>query len=256
MEEVMKIALIPPVSLLTTSPPTRYQLVLPHMYLSNEEYARHYNMMRLNGQFMILDNGAAEKEQVMDSTLAQVALSLRVNEVAMPDVLGNTAETLARSAKFNKQFGPALDYNGIHLGYVAQGRSVGEVQQGINAAMKLGIKPRTVYVPRLLLQATGEPLVRIMIGLWVRDHYPEVEVHFFGMDPYYMHEAQKANHMMRDELRGMDTSAPYNFTYGKQRIDDLQASVPRPENYFDLKVSEFDRELLDLNIRKLLAWTR
>ena len=252
----MKLALIPPVSWLETASSTGYQLVLPMLMAENPEYARFYRGLRLNRlQYMILDNGAAEEEQVPDQELAAIALKEKVNEVAMPDVLADMYATVERSKRFARQYGVPLAAKGIKLGYVAQGRSITECIEGILASQKFSVRPMTIYLPRLLLAATGIPNIRIDLAQWIAASYPELDIHFFGMDAYYMSELKRANHVLGDYLRGVDTSAPFNFAFHDYPIDgDREAR--RPDDYFDLPKEAFKQPTLDYNIRKLQAWTR
>jgi hypothetical protein len=57
----MELALIPPVSRLNDTLSTYYQLVLPHMWVANEEYREWYKSLI---GYKILDNGAAEAREI------------------------------------------------------------------------------------------------------------------------------------------------------------------------------------------------
>src|SRR5574337_1048257 len=96
----MEVALIPPVSLLEDTDKTTMQLMLPLEELNRIDYLASYKAhLKAPGQYVILDNGAAEANQVDDEFLVYQAEKWKPNELAIPDVLGDSTKDI-RYASF------------------------------------------------------------------------------------------------------------------------------------------------------------
>jgi hypothetical protein len=79
-EELMYLALIPPVSLLDYTDRTDFQLMLPQL-VSDDRYAYTYgHHCKDHQQFVTLDNGAAEGIETDPKLLLEMAKFYKVNE--------------------------------------------------------------------------------------------------------------------------------------------------------------------------------
>src|SRR5690606_37170006 len=132
MEVGMKLALIPPVSLLDTAADGDYQLALPHMLVSDDVYFSWYAAQGNAGSFTILDNGEAEGENRFTAgVLMTLAERIGAKEIVAHDVMGNKKATTESNLQFIQEFGTLDGYSRFKLGIVAQGQDGSEVMDFI-----------------------------------------------------------------------------------------------------------------------------
>lgn len=72
-----------------------FHFVLAQYVLSDPEYAAYYRLHHSKGDFVILDNGAAEGGPLPVQNLVQAAELVHADEVIVPDVLRNREKTEA-----------------------------------------------------------------------------------------------------------------------------------------------------------------
>lgn len=251
----MELALIPPVSCLNDNLSQTWQLELPHMYLHDEEYAGHYAMLRGSGKRVILDNGAAEDEQLGDATLFELANHLRPTEIALPDVLFDADGTVFRTIQFMKEFGGDL-HSDTAVGFVAQGGSAEEAVSTIATIMdsSIGSDIEVVYIPRLLVKHHGDH-TRFDVAEWIDINFPELDIHLFGASPNWYAEIREAAKLTF--IRSVDTSLPYVLAaYNVGLKATLKDVYRRPREYFDLQFNNSQSALADLNVETLKEWAR
>lgn len=101
----MKVAIIrPDAHLEDPRLQTDFHLVLAQQVLASKDYLAYYQQAIARGNFVILDNDAAELGQATsDDLLLEAAELLRPHVVVAPDVLFDTEQTLARTNSFLKQ---------------------------------------------------------------------------------------------------------------------------------------------------------
>lgn len=272
----MKLALIPPLCRLRDMEQTDYQLILPQLVNSHVRYEDFVYHLKTRGDFLILDNGAAEGKIVEEDDLIDIAVELEVNELAVPDTLGDMVATLKQFIGFFERNEETLAVNkfstgGPNLGFVAQGNSWVESISLVNTVMKSDWSPyiNTVYIPRLLVKESGNVRERIQVAEQIyKDYAGRLEIHMFGSAPEWPREAMAVDTEC-PYVRGMDTSMPYNFAYQEPRrpaqamgggasIWDATGSKPlirRPEGYFTKSLDRFDLPLLEQNVRVMHTWT-
>lgn len=247
----MRLALIPPTSLLTASPNTNYHLMLPQL-VGNWWYSSLFKFRGIDSeQYVILDNGAAEGCDVTPDVLMDCADKYRVDEVVMPDVMYDTLATSIKVIDFLKELqGREHTYK---LGLVVTGRSETEAFEfALQMMDQYGDKVDVLYLPRLLVTKEN-PFTRIDLAQDLLDLFPYEEIHFLGANSLFIREMQEAGKL--GIVRGMDTSAPFNYTFHGQKMDE-ESSCNRPEGYFDLHASKFDWHLLQYNIGLAQEWAR
>ncbi len=121
-----KVAIISPVSLLEEFS-TDFHLVLTQYYLKNAQYRNFFLKRRAAGDFIILDQGAAElKASVKGSLLIGVAKQLKPNIIVAPDVIYNKDETIDRTDAFLKEYWFDLKDLDIKVMAVPQGANSDE----------------------------------------------------------------------------------------------------------------------------------
>lgn len=119
----MKLAIISPVSMLEECS-THYHLVLTQYYSTIPKYRDFYLRRRALGDFIILDNGAAEiKHSIDDKYLVEVARELRPNVLVAPDVIHDYNKTIERTRSFIGAYSVSMRELGISIMGVPQGET-------------------------------------------------------------------------------------------------------------------------------------
>ena len=117
----MKLAVISPISMLDTYS-TDFHLVLTQYYLSSSTYREFYISRRLKGDFIILDNGAAElKASVDKKDMMDVVRELQPHVVVAPDVIYDVTQTMHLTATFLAAHAVELHHLGVMIMAVPQG---------------------------------------------------------------------------------------------------------------------------------------
>ncbi len=118
-----RVAVISPVCLLEKYS-TDFHLVLTQYYLKSKEYREFYLKRRTAGDFIILDNGAAELKTAVDgSSMMDIVAELRPNLVVAPDVIYDDVQTLTLTTKFCTWYARALHSREVGIMGVPQGGS-------------------------------------------------------------------------------------------------------------------------------------
>jgi hypothetical protein len=259
----MKLALIPPTSLLSYTMLTSYQLLLPHMLTEDIVYAAHWRLMCNDPRhFKMLDNGEAEgQNKYSTAELVKMALTYQCDEVIAHDVMGNAPETLIRTTKFLKEAMRMLPIAGqpLDIGIVAQGQTYSEVKGLISLILdmdKYAGLVGTIHLPRHLV-TTIERNARLNLAEWINEEYDlqsmAIDIHFLGANGVWPGELQAASRSL-PYVRGMDTSMPFNYAYAGQIMSSVDA-VSRPADYFDLAIHDFEKpELLHHNVITMVKW--
>lgn len=251
----MDVALIPPISLLDETDGTTLQLMLPQL-LWNQKYADTYLQHCMSDdQYVIMDNGAAENHPIDHEELVHKALEFEPNELALPDVLGESAQTIVRSREFHRKYSDLLLHRDIQLGVVAQGHDVVEAQYTVDRFADIfGTSIKTIYLPRLLV--THEtPTARIELARRIYEtHGDKYQIHLFGCSRYWPAEvvAAKRYHY----IRSIDTSLPFNYAYyGRLLKGGAEANpVHRSDDYFMASGKKFGG--YQINVERFMLWAK
>jgi len=247
----MQLALIPPTPLLRYTRMTHYQLMLPQ-YVQDIEYSSMYNNLCSNrSQYVILDNGANEGHNVTITPYITMAVRFGADEIVAPDAIGNQEGTIWLTRKFMKLYKVHRQKARVKVGIVAAGRDYKEsaytAQQLIE---EFPTEVKTVFIPRSLVTQV-HPTSRIEVAKLIHDQYPDAQIHMLGSSHYWIREIAT----IREEcpyVRGLDTSAPFNYAYAGRRIDD-GSLVQRPPNYFNLRMAN-RLDLVEYNIKRMIQW--
>jgi len=249
----MRVALIPPVSLLEDTEKTDMQLMLPNV--RNQIYQVFYRRhVRDPQQYVILDNGAAEKERISDAELMLTVRLLVVDEFALPDHLYDTEQTVAHADQFMKEHGKAIfdDMPEVALGYVAQGHDAIEAFYGVQQIVdKWGYAISTIFLPRLLVR-TYDLTARLQLAHLINDTWPDrFNIHLFGASKYWPGEVAAAQNLYY--IRSIDTSLPYQLSFAKAKMRRRpEKMVDRPQWYFQRARNEFSNS--DIYVERYLKW--
>jgi hypothetical protein len=247
----VRAALIPPKGYYETALKSDYHLVLAQVVRSDDEYRRMYEGVS-SDHYVILDNGAAEGEIVSDDELIRTAVRLGVDEIVLPDVIGDYVATISRAEKFLDE----QPHNGA-FGFmgVVQGNNQAELRKCIDdyGAMQ---EVRAIGLPRHLLNLLSSDLGRICLLQYLERDYGDPKgypfaVHLLGTNPTWPNEIETIA-KTHSWVRGVDTSMPYNWAIAKNTLGPV-AIVDRPENYFTAR-RDIDEKLLNENIGIYMGW--
>lgn len=255
----MRLALIPPISLLgLRGYETDMQLMLPQL-VRNADYVEHYRRLCNDPeQFVILDNGAAEGYMCTDDELSSLAYEFQPQEVVIPDIMGDMTSTIEKAKDFEQHVlkDPVLFAGNFNFMFVAQGQTYGEFLSSALWAQQQGWIS-TIAIPRHAITTLDDELARSII---LESFVDALEgsspkpIHFLGMNSEAPTEIANLSLFAREYVRSVDTSLPFVAGYHDLRIENA-FHVKRPEGYFDLPINEFPFHPTERNINKMIEWT-
>lgn len=205
----MKVAVIPPIGSLELVAHMDYHMCLAHLVLEEDpDYLSFYRSQIARGAFVIMDNGAAEKQALTISELAHAVELLGPTETVLPDVLRDGTATIQRATEAleNAEFQAALAKGSTRLMAVPHGHNV---TQWITCAVRLLAIPQvsTIGISKFEVDVLPEIATegRAALAKLLRIYGPQRPylIHYLGMhgspvevslDPY--------------AARGVDTCLP------------------------------------------------
>lgn len=253
----MKLALIPPSCLLGDTNKTGMQMMLPGPVLERDsDYVHCYRKhARDPEQYLILDNGAAERRQISHDMLFDMAVAWQPQELVLPDIMADGPATLKASETFMQhQAAESLRARGTKLAFVVQGSDEDAAYETLQVFAESWWAQfvDVIHLPRLLV-TTGAPDSRIRLAVRAQallgDKY---ECHFLGANTIWPQEIKFAARY--DYIRSMDTSTPYYMAHWQRPLDGRiwDGALERPTNYFSRHRSSFQGS--DYYVNTFLAW--
>lgn len=218
--------------------------MLPHL-AHQKRYKGFYQKRSREGDYIILDNGAAEGVEFGPKHLHTIAEFLGANEIVVPDVLGDTEETLARALAFSRYARPEFRYMAV-----IQGQSVDEALKCLNAftSMPTLAYVTTIGIPRIL-STTVHKNFRLTLAEFITEQHLDaaLEYHALGASAFIREVILLSEY---EVIRGIDTSMPIYM--GLEGLDiRTDAYIPRPEGYFD---ADKDHKQVGVNIDTYVDW--
>jgi hypothetical protein len=250
----MKIALITPASQLHHCMNRKFQMLIPG-FEHNLEYKRYFKVFGTNnGNFVMLDNGAFEGSQLNDRDLLDMGREYKVDELCIPDTMGDsvgTLEQLGRFAAVLRHPSRGDTWKPPRLMAIVQGETEDELISCIDAfaADRFTNVIDTIGIPKHLPATTGWDDIRIRLAKWTQTKYPHKwDLHFLGFvaPGETMGAAQLG-------VRSMDTSAPFVCTADNVSIS-LHRVPPRQRWFANLGPEYFHPHLVRQNIDDLDLW--
>jgi hypothetical protein len=247
----MKIALIPPkgYELYALEGSAIMSLCLPS-YMSSFAWAGTIRQAGLmSDMWHILDNGAAEGEMADVETLLNYGQTLHVDEIVVPDVLGDCNASIELADKFFRDAPKGFTY--FNWMGVLQGKTEEEMLKiALHHVRNESI--RTLGIPRNYITWAGALSARTDLANEIDRRFPgRFQIHFLGVHPAYPGEIRIAAKYTK--VRSLDTSLPFNATIVGTELDDRTRMIERPEHYFS-DHRNLDRDLLQKNIRTVKEW--
>jgi hypothetical protein len=251
----MKAALIPPKGFFGTVRASDYHLVLAQ--IKDPAYIYTYIDLVESGDYIILDNGAAEGRTVKDEYLIQRAVQYGANEIVVPDVLGEPEQTLERAHKF-WEVAHSECFSTKRAKFMGVVQSQGDLGSMIKCVEGFAEMPiTTLGIPRHFVDK--DKYARYNFLSWLRNngYDKRFEVHLLGTNPRFPTEICTLNEV-HPWVRGVDSSLPYNYTIAGLKLDGKNhpdGGINRITGYFDVQ-QNIDVSLLDANIATFMRWAR
>ena len=221
-------------------------MVLPHLY-QEKRYKDFYRKRSDAGDYIILDNGAAEGIEFGNKHLYTVAKGIGAHEIVVPDTLGDWNDTIAKGLAFGRH-----TRDGYRYMMVAQGQNAVECMRTIDMIMTdtKFMYVTAIGIPRLINQEDRHARFKVSKYIAQRGHNAAMEFHYLGANKHldevgYLQETGIA--------RGIDTSAPIYMGQRGYVLENFDPWVPRPTAYFGSSRTNY---VVKDNIETYLEWAK
>jgi len=198
----------------------------------------------------MLDNGAAEDLGIGPRHLLTLAEQAGVDEIVLPDTLGDAVDTISKVMAFTPYYKPDFQYMAV-----VQGQSLSDVYRclGFYDGNNPAVLPiTTLGIPRLLNNIHKHFRYQLAEWLVEQQFHLKFDIHFLGAHHHFVDEVAVLSEF--DVFRGIDTSMP--ISYGLQSVSINDAGFkyyPRPRDYFELT---YTNRLVDQNVDTYLDWAK
>lgn len=249
----MRIATISPVPLLKWSRTSNIHLILPELCYRSE-YIAYVKEMKARGDYIILDNGAAEGQVPTWPKLVQLAIEFEVDELVVPDVMLDAATTAEMARVFR---GHAMEIKSslpnVKFAGVVQGRNTQDWQrlllEYLNGVLMDYIS--VYHFPRCMNWQYHNQRVRFLEAMWHSGWLPaEAQVHCLGASDWIKEVVALA----ALPIRSMDTSKPVVFGLARHEIEFHPEDIQRQDDFFNLTADLVQEEYIDHNVFTYYGW--
>jgi len=220
--------------------------------LKNPLYVGAYRRAASRGDYIVLDNGAAEGQTAPDKQLLEAARMLRAQEIVAPDVIKDSFATIARTKTFCSKFGE--DLVGLKVMAVAQGNKLANFRTCIDNLARLS-KVGVIGIPRHIIDTLDSKAARIDLANWIQEAYPlRFGIHLLGTNPRWLHEIKSAA-TYAPHIRSVDSSLPFTYTIQNTRLSTTTKTFTRHPRFFTMDWSrDVPANLLRDNIQTFMEW--
>lgn len=259
----MDVGLIPPGGLENFALSSRFHmaLALPHL-IQRRAYGGMYRRVVGMGDYVILDNGAAEGHLAPNYALWEMVETIRPSELVVPDAMGSLDDTIVAARQFFKgdYVTKSEKYPDMKYMAVVQGVSRVDLHRCIDAFVGLPVNvvgiPRHLLSTAVLRKAESRASIRIDLANWIEETYPgRFQVHLLGTSVEWIGEVRAAV-KYAPHIRSVDTSLPFNYSLQGVELAPIVEKIARPNLYFD---NDWTRnvkvKLLRDNINTFLTWS-
>jgi hypothetical protein len=252
----MKLALIPPLGFeryFALSDGVQMGLCV-NSCINSPWYIRALTERAEAGDYVIMDNGAAEGDRCGNRDLRSTAKLVKAREVILPDVIGNRGRTLSDMATYIKFH---LDASKNYMA-VIQGQDPDDLKKFVHDVADRHVQ--TLGIPRDLIKPGRLQSIRIDLANWIDDEFPgRFQIHLLGTNSAWIEEIRAAA-KYAPHIRSVDTSAPFVYANRNLFLGDMHAktikSVRRPLNYLDPGYVMMYPPLVDRNIQVMKQWAQ
>lgn len=237
----MKVAHILPQAHLNTQKDNDYHMVLPS-WCHEPRYVQWFQNAK---GYKILDNGAAENDEQDWDRLFRLADEIGVNEIVIPDVMGDTDASIGKAAVFLEEAKKRGLSGKYKFGAVVHGSTMEEVVMCYTAYAinKFKASIDLIYLPRIIANNVHHDirinLLKAIDSGTIDAFFPEI--HCLGASL----NLKEVMHLKTTSCRGIDTSAVGTSTYRDIDIRKDATYRSRSEDYFEATLNTY---LLDENL--------
>jgi hypothetical protein len=205
------------------------------------------------GDYVILDNGAAEGDRCANRVLKETANLINAREIVLPDVIGQRGRTLTDIQTYLKYHSDSTK----NYMAVVQGRDFDDLRRFVKDVVDLQVL--TLGIPRDLV-ATITLSARLDLANWIESEFPgRFQIHFLGTNPLWIDEIKQAA-KYAGHVRSVDTSAPFVYAGRNLFLGDSDTrkfkNVQRSQGYLKGEFALMYPPLLDRNIQVMKAWAQ
>ena len=204
----MKLAVIAPLQCLdvVNAVGLSYHMALGQELVRDSGYSNAYLAMHERGDFIIVDNGAAEKDILPFAQIVLAANIISADEIALPDVLRDMKQTVIATRE-----GARLVPKQKRM-LIPQGKDWTDWDECVRQLMRIG--GGSLGIPKLLGKYVGGR-ERALDYIKSQGIYTEIDIHLLGANIFPLDEIRS---LLRQFpwIRGIDTAAPIAYAqYGK-----------------------------------------
>lgn len=200
------------------------QMSLAQLVNKDKNYLLHYKREIKKGNFVIMDNGAFEGEDLSNEQLYQLYLMLEPTELVLKDILYGGEESF-KVTEESYNFFKARNVKSKLMG-VPQGKSLDEWCEQAKKVIDLGVD--TIGIPRVL--AKIDPNNRIRAAEFVRDYNLDVDIHLLGAAEDF---GETKEVLESTNIRSMDTSLAYMLAQKETQKTSLKNKRPNSSIDFE-----------------------
>ncbi len=231
----------------------RNHLILAHVVKTDPRYAKFYLDRAIDGNYIIVDNGAAENDTPCTTAdLLQAVHVTTAAELVCPDVIKDSKGTIDATLEFLATYQSTYP-NGQHrLMVVPQGENSADCMACLRAIMSQAPRsPRYVIGIPKHLGYDGHARIEFIKRLRSQGHRQPIHLLGFATNPRV--ELRLASAVSEHlNIRSIDTSLPFGL--GQRELKLTIATTRDPlglRTDFDLVE---DNEYVEYNVQTLLGW--
>lgn len=240
----LKIAHIVPVDLLDMIKDREFYMCLANIACKNEEYLNFFKEQSERGAFVLLDNGAAEGDQMTLDIIWSVVEKIHPSEIVLNDCLLDNKETIKRSIEA-LNFYRCKGYDGQYM-FVPQGK---DMKDWINCLKSMDLSYiSTIGIPKIVCKAWGNVNSRAHICKWISkwEYKDKFNYHLLGCQ-YTFKEIARI-YSKYPFIRSCDSAIAYVYA-ATSRHDMYSDLRPKFEiNFFESNFDELHRDILYNNM--------
>ena len=246
-----RMAHIVPVNSLEKIQSRGYHMCLANIVAKNPKYAEFYaSLAQDHHHWVLMDNGAAEGEQLRLEALLECYDIVQPNEIVLPDTLYDGQDTLRKMEKAIVKIDEHYQYKvPFSLMAVPQGRTLEEWYECVKQ-MVANPRIKTIGISKFLQIATNDITVRwkaakLLDGLIKQNRRYDMEAHLLGCgeSPLLIDSIRKSFPF----VRGCDSAYAYLCTQADKRI---YVDTSRPLGEIDF-INGKDYDGLENNMQSL-----